>query len=467
MPQKDKEYKNKEKSLNPKPREVLEVWLKLGFKETTEIAEKLKLTPNTVCQHIKTIIDHFLKKNPYPKFSRKDEFIEYMKINNPAYLHPKYLTEDENYSLINKPLHSNSRYYHSLRAKNDIGKVVVADEECYKIIGEQKQCLIKLKGYKESGKSTLINCLKEKFSESNIRVIRIDLKNINHGKLEKSEEVMSSYLEEITKQLDIKLESEDYWQKRINDDPAGGSEGKLDDLLNNIDCSDNFFLLITENVDKSYEHPVVAKYLLEFIRKIRNDYGQIRQIISYSTDCYLSNIPKRKSPFNVGQAFILQGFTIEQVRRLIIEHGVNLPEEDIRYLFDWMGGRPYFWQLALYYIRKDKITVEDFARITIEESKCEKLLSKYYDLLKQNEKLLKELMNVVSNDCPVEVERGSSYILEGMGLIVKAKKTRLAEYKWIPSCRMCQEYFREHGRIYFENKKKYFLSFWKSRTDMA
>ena len=460
---KDKEYKNKEKSLKPKPREVLQVWLKLGFEETTEIAEKLKLTPNTVCQHIKAIIDLFLEKNPHTNFSRRDEFIEYMKINDPAYLHPKYLNEDENYLLINKSLYPNSRYYHSLWAKNDIGKFVVADRESYKIIGEQKRCLIKLKGYKQSGKTTLINYLEEEFSQSQIEVVRIDITNINYRKLEKCEEVMSIYLEEIARQLDIKLESNDYWRRRINDAPTGGSEGKLEDLLSTIDSDNNFFLLITENVDKLYKYPVVAKCLLEFIRNIKNNYDQIRQIISYSTDCYLSNIPKRKSPFNVGESIILQEFTKEQVQQLTIGHGVNLTEEDIKYLFNWMGGRPYFWQLALYYIRKEKITVEDFARITIhEKSKCEKLLNKYYVLLKQDEELLKELMNVVSNDYPVEIERERSYILEGMGLIIKAKRAKLAEYKWIPSCRMCQEYFREHGRIYFENKKKHFLSFWKS-----
>lgn len=447
---KDKGYANKKEDLSCMLRKAFKRYVKLGL-EDGDIAQELyesnsKTTRNNVRKLMESLINHFLDKSDLGGYDRRPEFIEYIKINDPSILHPKYINEDLYNDLISEPLPPNSPYRLLLKARDKDRDIVIGVDHCYQGTCQGKR-LLKIKGSDKSGKTSEIIYLTAKFVEKSYEVVKIDFDNMDIAKLKNRKLLMNSYIRDISRQLDIKLENEDCWKERIKEDPCEGSKEKLKEIIKDFSSKNKskskFLVLIVENMDKLLGYPETAECFYSLTRNIFEKLKDIRQIITYSTNCYL-DINEAESPFNVGESITLCGFDAKDIQQLNEKHYIDLSRENIDSLIDWMGGHPYLWQLALPYFKKPKFRVEDFKKGTITNyGKYKSFLKNIRNSLSNNKELTKSFIELLNTNSSVELDIDVSYILEGIGLIKRDLRDKDRD-RWIISCQMYKVFFQKN-----------------------
>lgn len=312
------------------------------------------------------------------------------------------------------------------------------EAECYKAI-MRPQALIRIKGPKQRGKTSLLNRILQNAAERGYRTVHLDLDLADFTNLDK---FLQWFCVNNSLELGITPILDDYWDQNILDCITCCKTHFQKKLLEPLDCP---LALGLDNVDRVFEYPDIAREFFALLRSWHDGAGhqgvwqRLRLAIAHSTEVYI-RLDVNQSPFNVGLPVELPEFTRAQVQNLARLYGLDwVGDEEIRCLMAIVGGHPSLIQLGFYRlwhqdVSLDKLLREAPTQAGIYSAHLRCLLG---DLQKQRE-LAAAMKKVVTADTSVPLEPMQTFKLESMGLVQKR------ENECTPSCELYRQYFRSH-----------------------
>ena len=209
-------------------------------------------------------------------------------------------------------------------------------------------------------------------------------------------------------------------------------------------------VLALDEADRLFDYPEVLEEFFGLLRgwheaaKNSEIWQKLRVIIVHSTECYVP-LDINQSPLeNVGLPIRLRELTDPQINQLVALHGLGWGSEQIDKLCELVGGHPYLLRVALYYIARREVPLEEFLQTApTEEGKYSDHLRRILWKLEQNQLLADAMRLVISANDAVQIDSVVAFKLEGMGLVKRQGN------KITTSCQLYKKYLLERLR---ENK---------------
>lgn len=214
---------------------------------------------------------------------------------------------------------------------------------------------------------------------------------------------------------------------------------------------DSVIFLALDEVNRVFEHPNIAQDFLPMLRfwheqaKQDSNWQKLRLAVVHTTEVYVL-LKLNQSPFNVGLSITLPQFTLEQVQDLAQRYGLDWVTskegaQALATLKAMVGGHPYLVNLALYYLQRREITLEQLLQTAPTPSGIySDHLRSHLAMLQEEPQLASAMRQVVTANESVLLEAITAYKLESMGLI------QLGGNQAKPSCELYRLYFREQLR---------------------
>ncbi|MEO0407808.1 MAG: AAA-like domain-containing protein [Cyanobacteria bacterium P01_A01_bin.135] len=239
------------------------------------------------------------------------------------------------------------------------------ESRCYAAI-HQPGALLRIKGVKLSGKTSLMARLLHYAQQSDFAVVALSMRQIGLESLENIDTFLSCFCSTVTRQLGLPNRFSQYKDDICS--PLANSTDYFEQYL--LPEVQSPLVIALDDVDILFDYPMVAANVLGLLRAWyeRSRYGlassalwqQLRLIIVHSTDAVLPlNI--HQSPFNVGLSIKLPDFELSQLQYLTQRHGLewlqNNGNDNLLALLDYLGGNPYRLRLALYHLAHGDISL--------------------------------------------------------------------------------------------------------------
>lgn len=311
---------------------------------------------------------------------------------------------------------------------------------CYETI-QHPGALIRIKAPQEMGKTSLLERILAFSEQQNYQIVSLSFET--DSKVLSDIKIFSRYFCAcVSKRLGIPNKLDDYWDEiyGCNDNTTNYFEEYLLTELNNP------LVLALDKVDFIFEQAEIAT---DFCRLIRawhdlamrsgnrgNIWKKLRLIIVHSTEVY-SSLDINYSPLQgVGQIIALEELNKQQIIELTRRYELNLTITEIEQLMNLIGGHPHLMRLALYYLKRQQVTLEKLLQIaSTEVSPFRAHLRQHLWNLQQHPELAATFRQVVTAKAPVRLKSKEAFKLQSMGLI----KTQSDD--WSPSCNLYRQYF--------------------------
>jgi serine/threonine protein kinase len=211
--------------------------------------------------------------------------------------------------------------------------------------------LIRIKGPRQMGKTSLMTRVLEHAAEAGARRVAINLQMADSAILGNPSRFLRWLCAVVSRRLRI---------------PPGRIDDAWDDIFGPKDNCTNYFeehllsegdamVLGLDNVDRVFDSPGTAEEFLSLLRawhemgKSQEPWPKLRLVLAYSTEMYLPmNI--NRSPFNVGLPVALSEWDAGMVRELAERHGLTERLPDVEELMSLLGGHPHLIRIALYHL---------------------------------------------------------------------------------------------------------------------
>ena len=291
---------------------------------------------------------------------------------------------------------------------------------CYRIIADKAGSLIRIKGAKWMGKTSLINRILEQGRSQGQKTVYIDCGSIERSIIQDLDRLLRWLSVMVSRQLELEDKVKEYWDTDI--------------LGSNDNCTLYFgeyilaktkgkIVFALDNVDKLFSYKEIIEDLFAMLRSWHEKgtvdcrWAKLKLILAYSTEVYIPlNI--NQSPFNTGKPILLEEFTFVQVESLASLYQLEWERSHIIRLMDLIGGHPYLIRLAMYQIKSAHLTIEQFVREALSETGIySNLLRRLLNTIQQSPELVSALTKVVRSDLPIELNSLHIYQLHSIGLI--------------------------------------------------
>ena len=222
-----------------------------------------------------------------------------------------------------------------------------ADSQLYQALLEGKLCYVF--NSRKIGKSSLALQTIKQLRTAGLRSVFIDLSG-DETKLEHPEQWYANILDTLAYELDLDVDLKNWWQERNWLSPLRRFREFIESVILS-QVSEKIVIFIDE-IDSVLSLNFSADDLFAFIRSCYNrrtqnaDYNRITFcLLGVATPSDLIQ-DKKRTPFNIGQAIELKGFTKEQAAPLAkgLEGKVDRPIEVLNEILDWTGGQPFLTQ---------------------------------------------------------------------------------------------------------------------------
>ena len=222
-----------------------------------------------------------------------------------------------------------------------------ADSQLYQALLEGKLCYVF--NSRKIGKSSLALQTIKQLRTAGIRSVFIDLSG-DETKLEHPEQWYANILDTLAYELDLDVNLKNWWQERNWLSPLRRFREFIESVMLS-QVSEKIVIFIDE-IDSVLSLNFSADDLFAFIRSCYNrrtqnaDYNRITFcLLGVATPSDLIQ-DKKRTPFNIGQAIELKGFTKEQAAPLAngLEGKVDRPIQVLNEILDWTGGQPFLTQ---------------------------------------------------------------------------------------------------------------------------
>lgn len=320
----------------------------------------------------------------------------------------------------------------------------VPDEsQCYKAI-LQPGSLIQIKAPQQMGKTWLVERLIHHVENMDYEQLLFDFKLGDITVFSNIHKFSQWFCAGVAHQLGLPNKLADYWKDMLSCNY--NSTVYFQEYLLAQNASP--LVLVLEQVDKVFEHPQIAtdfcQLLLSWHEQARRGnrtskiWQRLRLVVVHSTDVYASLNINHSPLNNVGTVVELQEFSPKQVQDLAQRHGLSWDATKVQQLMDMVGGHPHLVNLALNYIAREKITLEQLLKSAATEAGIySDHLRCHLKKIKQNPELATALREVVTTPQPVRLESVQAFKLYSMGLVKQSGNYAT------PGCDLYRQYFRE------------------------
>ncbi|MCC3517764.1 AAA-like domain-containing protein [Microcoleus sp. PH2017_18_LLB_O_A] len=222
-----------------------------------------------------------------------------------------------------------------------------ADSQLYQSLLEGKLCYVF--NSRKIGKSSLALQTIERLGKKGVRSVFIDLSS-DETKLEHPEQWYANILDTLAYELKLEVDLKSWLQERNWLSPLRRFREFIE-LVMLSQVSEKIVIFFDE-IDSVLSLNFSADDLFAFIRSCYNrrtqnaEYNRITFcLLGVATPSDLIQ-DKKRTPFNIGQAIELKGFTKEQAAPLAkgLEGKVNDPIQVLNEILDWTGGQPFLTQ---------------------------------------------------------------------------------------------------------------------------
>ena len=222
-----------------------------------------------------------------------------------------------------------------------------ADSQLYQALLEGKLCYVF--NSRKIGKSSLALQTIKQLRTAGIRSVFIDLSG-DETKLEHPEQWYANILDTFAYELDLDVNLKSWLEERNWLSPLR----RLREFIEAVMLSQvpEKIVIFIDEIDSVLSLNFSADDLFAFIRSCYNrrtqnaDYNRITFcLLGVATPSALIQ-DKKRTPFNIGQAIELKGFTQEQAVPLAkgLEGKVDRPMQVLKEVLDWTGGQPFLTQ---------------------------------------------------------------------------------------------------------------------------
>jgi len=222
-----------------------------------------------------------------------------------------------------------------------------ADSQLYQALLEGKFCYVF--NSRKIGKSSLALQTIKQLRTAGIRSVFIDLSG-DETKLEHPEQWYANILDTLAYELDLDVNLKNWWQERNWLSPLRRFREFIESVM--LSQVPEKIVIFIDEIDSVLSLNFSADDLFAFIRSCYNrrtqnaDYNRITFcLLGVATPSDLIQ-DKKRTPFNIGQAIELKGFTQEQAAPLAkgLEGKVDRPIQVLNDIIDWTGGQPFLTQ---------------------------------------------------------------------------------------------------------------------------
>ena len=298
--------------------------------------------------------------------------------------------------------------------------------------------LIRIKGAKWMGKTSLVNRILKQGRISEQKVVYLDFDSVERSIAGNLDKLLRWLCVMVSRQVDLENKVKEFWDTDI--------------LGSNDNCTvyfEEYILAETteaiafalDNIDKLFAYEGVIEDFFGMLRswhekgKTHDCWSQLRLILSHSTEVYIP-LDINQSPFNAGIPILLEEFDANQVEALAYLYQLNWNKSQVNKLMDLVGGHPYLVRLAMYRIKTNNLTLEQFLnRATLEMTIYSDPLRRLLNTLKQSPTLTEAFAKVVSSTEPISLDSLQIYQLHSIGLV--QHKQNLVS----PRCKLYRDYF--------------------------
>ncbi|AFZ15688.1 regulatory protein LuxR (plasmid) [Crinalium epipsammum PCC 9333] len=409
----------------------------LAGKTDKEITDSLGLSSeSTTRKHISNVCKVFdLTNGEGEHLSYRPDLIDLFIEHHPDWVAPqlrdRYILQKPEPDFPGRPVALDSNFYIAHPS---------IEEDCAKEVLKPGG-LVRLKGAKKMGKTSLLNRTLAKAEQEGYRTVYLNLRQVDTSIVKDLDRFLQWFCASVSKKLGLKPQL-DEWDS---------------DLFGSLTCCTDYFQMYLlepmdtplvvgmDEVDRLFEYPAIAESFFPMLRgwyEARNNdpatWSKLRQVVVYATDVYI-NLNSNQSPFNVGPGKILPKLTREEVAQLAQCYGLRWSSgREVDSLMALVGGHPYLIQLALYHIQKGEISLE---QLLASASTLTGIYRNHLEHLRENlesqPSIVAAFKKVITSPEGVELLQEASYKLQGLGLVeLNNNQVKL-------SSKLYQHYFQE------------------------
>ena len=308
---------------------------------------------------------------------------------------------------------------------------------CYETVAKPGS-LIRIKGAKWMGKTSLVNRILQQGRTLDYKVVYIDFDSVERTIAGNLDKLLRWLCVMVSRQLKLDNKVNEYWDTDI----LGSNDNCTVYFEEYILAETNSAIVFAlDNIDRLFAYEGVIEDFFGMLRswhekaKTHDYWAQVRLILSHSTEVYIP-LDINQSPFNAGMPILLEEFDAGQVETLTNLYQLNWNDSQVAKLMDLVGGHPYLVRLAMYQVKTRNSTLEEFlVQATVEMSIYSDPLHRLYNILKQSPTLISAYAQVVESAAPISLDSLQIYQLHSIGLI-KHQQNLVS-----PRCKLYRDYF--------------------------
>lgn len=308
---------------------------------------------------------------------------------------------------------------------------------CYETIVKPGS-LIRIKGAKWMGKTSLVNRILEQGRNSDYKTIYLDFDSVERSIVQNLDKLLRWLCAMVSRQLKLANKVNDYWDTDIlgsNDNcTVYFEEYILAEITKEI-------VLAVDNIDRLFAYEEVIEDFLGMLRswhekgKTYHCWSRLKLVLAHSTEVYIP-LDINQSPFNAGVPILLEEFDDKQVKILANLYQLKWDKFEISQLMDLVGGHPYLVRLAMYHVKNQNIPLEKLLQNAVSETGIySNSLRRLSNILNQSPELSSAFARVVQSDEPIALNSLQIYKLHSLNL-VKYQQNLVS-----PRCKLYRNYF--------------------------
>ncbi len=299
--------------------------------------------------------------------------------------------------------------------------------------------LIRIKGAKEMGKSSLMLRIVDYAKTLGYQIVAIDFQQFDADCLNNLDRFLRSFCLQVTKQLNLEPNLDEYWDEDIGCKISCSLYFRWH-ILENINSP---LVLVLNEVNELFEYPQLTQDFLPLLRSWYEEAKQViawrslRLIVVYTTEVYVP-LKITQSPFNIGLPVQLADFTAEQVEELAQLHQLEWHESHTEKLMAMVGGHPFLVRLALYHLTTHpEDTLENLLNNAATDTGIyAEHLQRLSRTLEEDPELKTVFQDLILANSSLKLPQNLSYKLESLGLVnlnnnqVKVSYELYQKYFW-------------------------------------
>ncbi|OCR02110.1 molecular chaperone Tir [Oscillatoriales cyanobacterium USR001] len=314
------------------------------------------------------------------------------------------------------------------------------ESRCYETIS-QPGALIRIKAPRQMGKTSLMSRILHHAEQEGSRTVALSFQLANKRIFANSDTFLQWFCACIGQELGMLDQLVKCWQ--------------LADIIGSNQCCKAYFeqYLLSETsasltlgldeVDRVFESPEIADDFFGLLRalheeaKRRDIWKKFRLVVVHSTEVYIP-LDVNKSPFNVGLPIDLPEFNLQQVQELAKRHGLVWSVAEIEELLVLIGGHPYLIRLAMYYIARQDVSLNQLVKNAPTEAGIySDHLRRHLWNLEKYPPLMEAMREIVTAVDGVRLRSDLAFKLNSMGLV------KIDGNNCTARCNLYQQYFRD------------------------